>query len=377
VIRSTIADNVANGTWRSTWAGNGGGIASASESPDGVPRVTIFDSTVSGNRAAGEGLSYIGNGGGVLIQTGEAALINTTLSGNWATGVGGPSSGYGGGLWVGGDLAPANVTLVNTTLGSNKAATGGAGLTAWFYSHVPSVAFQNTLFAGNGSSADPTAGLAVNVTSCYNWGGTLISLGHNLEDRHSCNLDQPTDLPDTIPLLGLLRDNGGPTATQALPEESPAVDAGRCEGVGADQRGYPRPKDHPNVTNVTDACDIGAYEVQEDTIGPAIKEVFPPDGLENVPLDTPVRIEFNEPISCATLCDCCQPALGNWTPRWNEAATVVTFTHDPMLPETSYTVVITDAQDVAGNTLVGLPFDWSFTTRPELEHGIYLPFLFK
>jgi hypothetical protein len=342
-----------------------------------MARVTIIDSTVSGNEAMGEGLSYIGNGGGICIQAGEATLSNTTVSDNWATGVDGLSSGFGGGLWVGGALAPADVALVNTTFGSNKAAAGGAGVTAWIYTDVPSVAFQNTLFAGNGSSADPTAGPTVDVGSCHNWGGNLTSLGHNLEDRDFCNLDQPTDLPNTNPLLGLLLDNGGPTATHALPEESPAVDTGLCDGSVADQRGYPRPKDHPNFVNVADGCDIGAYEVQEDTIGPAIQEVFPPDGLENVPLGAPVVIKFSEPIACATLCDCCQPALGNWTPMWNEAATVVTFTHDLMLPETSYTVIITDAQDVAGNTLVDLPFDWSFTTRPELEHGIYLPFLFK
>ena len=41
---------------------------------------------------------------------------------------------------------------------------------------------------------------------------------------------------------------------------SPAIDAGKCDGVTTDQRGHPRPMDQPGVANVADGCDIGAYE---------------------------------------------------------------------------------------------------------------------
>ena len=85
--------------------------------------------------------------------------------------------------------------------------------------------------------------------------GTLTSLGHNLiGDDTGCGFAPVTgDLVNSVPLLGLLRDNGGPTFTHALLPGSPAIDAGddaRCPST--DQRGVPRPQGA--------ACDIGAYE---------------------------------------------------------------------------------------------------------------------
>jgi len=53
-------------------------------------------------------------------------------------------------------------------------------------------------------------------------------------------------------MLGALADNGGPTQTMALPDGSPAIDAGNQVGCPTtDQRGVPRPRSD---------CDIGAYE---------------------------------------------------------------------------------------------------------------------
>jgi len=53
-----------------------------------------------------------------------------------------------------------------------------------------------------------------------------------------------------------LQDNGGPTQTHALLQDSPAIDAGSCEAaesdIETDQRGVARPQG--------EACDIGAYE---------------------------------------------------------------------------------------------------------------------
>ncbi|HEX5899246.1 MAG TPA: choice-of-anchor Q domain-containing protein, partial [Solirubrobacteraceae bacterium] len=64
------------------------------------------------------------------------------------------------------------------------------------------------------------------------------------------------------PLLGELRDNGGPTATMAPALGSPAIDAGAAFGLGADQRGAPRPSDFGAVANAGDGSDIGAFEAQ-------------------------------------------------------------------------------------------------------------------
>jgi uncharacterized repeat protein (TIGR01451 family) len=90
--------------------------------------------------------------------------------------------------------------------------------------------------------------------------GEIASNGNNLSDDDSCSAfftangdqDNITSARDSI---GDLADNGGPTQTHALLEGSTAVDgAGDCD-LTADQRGEPRPSG--------DACDIGAFEVQE------------------------------------------------------------------------------------------------------------------
>ena len=52
-----------------------------------------------------------------------------------------------------------------------------------------------------------------------------------------------TCLPGALsgdPLLGPLRDNGGPTLTRALPSNSPALNRGACTEP-SDQRGRARP----------------------------------------------------------------------------------------------------------------------------------------
>jgi hypothetical protein len=64
------------------------------------------------------------------------------------------------------------------------------------------------------------------------------------------------------PLLGGLRDNGGPTPTMAPSPGSPVIDAGSAFGLTTDQRGAPRPSDFGSIGNAGDGADIGAYEVQ-------------------------------------------------------------------------------------------------------------------
>jgi hypothetical protein len=228
---------------------------------------------------------------------------------------------------------------------------------------------QNSIIANNQAPAG---------AGCWNYQGDLVSQGYNLEDGDTCNLTQPTDLPDTDPLLGPLMDNGGPTWTHALPEDSPAVDAGSCPDVDADQRGYPRPFDHPNAPNADDGCDIGAYEVQEDTIGPSILATEPVSGAVDVALNAPVQITFDEPISMPTLVYTCDPNPGGWSETWDGPGMVVTLTHETLLPGTVYTVTVTAAEDLAGNPLADAPYGWWFmTVEPEEEHWLYLPLVLK
>ena len=107
-----------------------------------------------------------------------------------------------------------------------------------------------------------------------NCSGTITDDGYNLDSGTSCGF-QGTDptkhsLFTTDPLLDTngLQDNGGPTKTIALQPNSPAIDAipdtngstnPGCDeaGVTTDQRGVERPQGP--------ACDIGAYEVEDNT----------------------------------------------------------------------------------------------------------------
>ena len=87
--------------------------------------------------------------------------------------------------------------------------------------------------------------------------GNLASEGHNLvQDTSGCTIagDLTGNITGQAPLLGPLRDNGGPTFTHALLAGSPAIDAGDDSAAPAtDQRGVARPQGPQS--------DIGAFEV--------------------------------------------------------------------------------------------------------------------
>ena len=73
--------------------------------------------------------------------------------------------------------------------------------------------------------------------------------GTNLDSDDTCLFG---DSSTTDLLIGPLTDNGGPTATHALLDGSPAVDAASSTCIAIDQRGIARP--------IGRSCDVGAYE---------------------------------------------------------------------------------------------------------------------
>ena len=95
---------------------------------------------------------------------------------------------------------------------------------------------SGTLTIANSIVATPLGGGA----SC---GGTVTTGGFNIDSETSCGFTQPGDQQATDPQLGQLQDNGGPTATRALVQTSPAVDQGNGGGLTTDQRAAPRPFD--------------------------------------------------------------------------------------------------------------------------------------
>ena len=237
----------------------GGGIGN-------LGTLTVVDCVISDNTASGG----IGGGGG-LRNGGTAEIRNTTLSGNEVV-------GYNGG----GIENTSILNVFNSTVSGNKARVHGGGIAnfnlAWLanvtiadniatagqgggvYTSVETV-FENTLLSYN------TASGIKNNCHLQQGSGHFTDYGYNLEDSNTCGFASTGDVIDTDPLLGTLKDNGGPTPTHALLPGSPAIDGGNPEGcsdmepgtyLGTDQRGFLRPIDG-NRDSIP-VCDIGAYE---------------------------------------------------------------------------------------------------------------------
>jgi hypothetical protein len=222
---STLTGNVGNDSYGTY----GGAIGNSGT-------LVINRSTISRNRAPGG----IG-GGGIYNEAGTVVINNSTISLNTSYG------GVGGGIL---NESSGVVSINNTTLSGNGAPNGGSG--GGIYNSA-TVILQNSIVANNQQGSN-----------CY---GVMTSNGYNLSSDASCNFDNTGDLNSTNPRLGRLQNNGGPTQTRALLDESPAIDAGNPAGctdgqghlLKTDQRGRPRP-DHED----TGGCDMGAFERQRD-----------------------------------------------------------------------------------------------------------------
>jgi predicted outer membrane repeat protein len=230
VLSSTISANTAGI--------NGGGIRLADAG------LTIIGSLVYSNSAAADG------GGLYASGTANLVLTNSTVSGNTA-------GDSGGGVYAAATTSLNNATVAFNTADSDADGTGdGGGL-----SGSVQVNARNTILARNHDESP-----VIKVPDC---GLTLLSHGYNLiQNTNGCTIAGNTagNITGVLPLMGLLRDNGGPTWTHALQSGSPAIDAGNPAGctdslftpLTTDQRGQPRPVDGDGDSTAT--CDIGAYE---------------------------------------------------------------------------------------------------------------------
>ena len=272
LIDSTVSGN--------TTLGDGGGINNF------LGTLTLVRSTINDNVASIEG-GGVHNGGFSDVLT----LTNTTISGN--------SANFGGGIenrsvlnlvnstvseniadFDGGgvDNFFGTATLTNSTVSGNSATSDGGGI-----SNQGMLTLANSTISGNtasddGGGIDNVAGdielvnsiIAVNTAAFGpDCSGSPTSLGYNLiGDDTDCGFTAATgDLINFDPLLGPLQDNGGPTETRALLGGSPAIDAipvADCNDtdgnpVTTDQRDVVRPQGP--------ACDIGAFELE-----PAVDE---------------------------------------------------------------------------------------------------------
>jgi hypothetical protein len=184
IVNSTLSGNSVQGD-------SGGGIRSGFFKNPGT-LVTVINSTISGNSAD--------DGGGIFNCYGLVSIVNSTISGNAAK--------YEGG----GIVNCGKAQIANSTLSGNSAPAGfGGGII-----NSAAVETANTIFNAGASGEN-----------IVNNGGTVTSHGYNVcSDNGSGYLTGPGDQINTDPLLGPLRDNGGPTLTHMLLPGSPAIDAG-------------------------------------------------------------------------------------------------------------------------------------------------------
>ncbi|GAA4098727.1 right-handed parallel beta-helix repeat-containing protein [Zhongshania borealis] len=240
VTRCTISGNT---------SGYGGGIFNTPSSS-----AIIDSSTISNNTAESEG-------GGIRFDA-AGLVINSTISNNRIledccsdSTYDGGTQGEGGGIDARGG---GPVTIINSTIVNNHAVIGGGGLNiATSYQGDPGGVFQaigsevfgrpveliNTIIAGNTSTRGPA--------NCKNTISAIHSLGGNISDDDSCNLNFTNDQNSTDPELDELADNGGPTDTHAPFATSPALENGLMDRCPAqDQRGAQRET----------VCDSGAMQ---------------------------------------------------------------------------------------------------------------------
>lgn len=194
--------------------------------------LTMQKSTVSGNSTAGDHSS----GGGLAVLGGNLELINSTVSGNSASG----DNVWGGGISVfTGDLTLTHATVAYNTGGPNP--FGAAGV---YHGVAGDTHIYNSLIVQEGAGE----------TACILQAGARIN---TLATDDSCT-GIATSLEDIA--LMPLSENHGATPTHRIQSHSVAVDAaGDCVndyGVTTDQRGHPRPTGA--------ACDIGAFEIQDE-----------------------------------------------------------------------------------------------------------------
>lgn len=221
--------------------------------------VQIIDSLFSGNRA-----SLIG--GGFYTGGTDFELNNSTVSGNHA--------GKGGGGFITRYFSSTSLTVAQSTVTGNTADNSGAGIAGWSYGvSIPfrpaDVTLNNSIVAGNtltsGAASDleeATTFIGIIASGMNNLIGDAATSG-GLVDGTDGNIvgNNGTGTIDINTILDTnLADNGGPTQTHMLVDESPAIDAG-SDALAVDADGNPLTTDQRGEARFVGTVDIGAVEV--------------------------------------------------------------------------------------------------------------------
>jgi hypothetical protein len=254
----TFTENWAKGAPNGEGAGGGVFVRSATHT---VLRSTFHNNIAEGGQATGDAPTRA-LGGGLGVQSGAVSVVNSTFLGNRAQG--GPMTTSAlrlGGVALGGGVCvtTGRVELIHCTLTANEAIPGvlyGDPILGPPFFEAPSsgggfanesgtLTLRNTLIADNA---------ATRLLTPSDGSGPVLSEGVNLirEAQGIVGLSA-ADRVGVLPRIENLRRNGGPTPTQALLANSPAIDAATADpALSTDQRG--------DVRIVGPRPDIGAYE---------------------------------------------------------------------------------------------------------------------
>ncbi len=209
--------------------------------------MTIQNSTIMGNGSGGGGVyAYMGTltmSGSVIASNSSYGLTVNNTSSVTATNVTISDNTNGSGILAGG----GTLKMSFCTIARNDNPAFAGGITYSNSSYY--VVMKNTILADNTMDGVP-----------YDCDARADSYGHvMIGTLRDCALSiyGDGDVFEQESGLDYLRDNGGPTTTNALLDNSPAIDGGDCvdlDGatVTTDQRGVSRPQGT--------TCDIGAYE---------------------------------------------------------------------------------------------------------------------
>ena len=269
------------GLYNSSLTGNSGGDAGAIINDNGL--IDIVNTTISGNTSATGGggiFNYDPDGDGSARMT----VINSTITGNRLTGTGASAQGGGIGEYLSGAAASTTV-LINSIVAGNRRGSVGSDV-------------ANDLFATNSALNQP---VNIDLTRSVNnligsfgfAGGLLHATNGNLVGNGSGgDRDIATVLNTTAAL------NGGKTFSHALFSNSPARDAGGNAILSVAFDGQPLSLDQRGQARTSGTTvDIGAFEGQANqapTLSAIADQRFPVStSATNIPLtvgdpDTPL-----------------------------------------------------------------------------------------
>ena len=301
VIRGNTATN--------SVAPEGGGMEADSTT------LTMTDSVIADNHLIDSaGADAILDGGGLMIQGGSATIRGSTFNDNDIT---------GGALHIGGGIFTTGfLTLINSTLSGNEA-LGGSSDGGGLFVNAGTTSVIHTTFGPNpvadsGSAIFNNSGTDVNLfrsvietsgaaAACGPAIAEFASGGDNVVTDTTCMAETGNDDTDADPMLGLLMNNGGPSAgapgllegrfTHLPAAASTVVDhvpAANCRDelnapLLVDQRGESRPKDGDDADTVAD-CEAGSVEIAATPPPPP-----PPAGGGSTPIAQPTPASTGNP----------------------------------------------------------------------------------